>query len=86
MIQLALPTQEGSAVPIRFSYRDIADDIAARIATGEYADGAQLPSYRNLAELYSVSVTTARYAYMELRARGLVEGFQGRGVFVRKAN
>lgn len=73
-------------MPVHFSYMQIADDLAERIAKGEYADGEKLPSYSNLAELYSVGTTTARDAYRELRARGLVVGIPGKGVFVREAN
>jgi GntR family transcriptional regulator len=70
---------------IPLNYRGIADDIAARIATGEYPPGAKIPSYSQLAELYSVSVSTAQRAVMVLRERALVTGVQGRGVFVRNS-
>ena len=85
MIELAQPTQEGFAVPIHHSYRQIADDLAERIKAGEYADGEKLPSISNLAQLYSVGTTTARDAYRELKAQGLAEGIPGKGVFVRLA-
>jgi DNA-binding transcriptional regulator YhcF (GntR family) len=74
-------TQE-EPVPVKLTYRQIADDVAARIATGEYRKGAELPSYRELAELYSVSVATASRAYGLLRDRGTVVGEPGRGMFV----
>ncbi|HEU5108998.1 MAG TPA: winged helix-turn-helix domain-containing protein [Micromonosporaceae bacterium] len=70
---------------IPLNYRGIADDIAARIATGEYPPGAKIPSYSKLASLYSVSISTAQRAVMVLQERGLVVGAQGRGVFVREA-
>ena len=44
---------------IPLNYRGIADDIAARIATGECPPGARIPSYSQLATLYSVSISTA---------------------------
>jgi GntR family transcriptional regulator len=65
------------------SFQQIADDLAARIDSGEYPPGAKLPSYSNLADLYTVSVATAQRAILILRTRGLVEGEPGRGVFVR---
>lgn len=68
------------AVP--FTYAQIADDLAERIASGEYAAGAQLPSYAELAALYSVSVSTAQRAVSLLRDRRVVVGVPGRGVFV----
>jgi len=87
MIELALPTQESSfAVPIRMSYKQIADDLAERIGKGEYADGEKLPSYRELAALYSVSPKTAQAAYRELKTTGVVVSASGQGHFVRQTN
>lgn len=68
------------AVPM--SYIQIAEDIAARIAAGEYAPGEMLPRTKELADLYSVSVTTVYRAVSLLRFQGVVVGSQGRGVFV----
>jgi len=69
---------------IPLDYRGIANDIAARIAAGEYPPGTKIPSYSQLASLYSVSISTAQRAVIVLRERGLVQGAQGRGVFVRE--
>lgn len=68
--------------PRRLTYREIADDIEGRIRTGEYPPGALLPSYATLAEMYSVSVTTAQAAMRELRGRGLTRSVLGIGTFV----
>lgn len=68
--------------PIPLSYTDIAADIASRITSGEYEPGAKLPSYSQLADLYSVSFSTAARAVALLRDRGVVVGAPGRGVFV----
>lgn len=68
--------------PTRLTYRQIAEDIAERIQTGEYPPGSALPSYRALAEMYSVSVSTAQQALRLLRDRGLTRSELGRGVFV----
>lgn len=68
--------------PERLTYREIADDLEARIASGEYPPGSPLPSYRQLSEMYSVSVTTAQSAMRLLRDRGLTESVLGRGTFV----
>lgn len=67
---------------IPLNYRGIAEDIEARIATGEYPAGSKIPSYSQLAGLYSVSISTAQRAVMVLRERGHVQGAQGRGVYV----
>lgn len=82
MIGSAVPTQEYSTMPVPMSYRQIADDIDKRIALGEYRPGQELPSYPELAGLYSVSRATAARAYALLKDRGSVVGSPGRGVFV----
>lgn len=68
--------------PIPLSYTDIAADITVKIKAGEYEPGAKLPSYSQLADLYSVSFSTAARAVALLRDRGIVVGAPGRGVFV----
>jgi len=66
----------------RLSYREIADDLGQRIASGEYPPGAQLPSTTELADLYSVNRSTIVRAMGLLHDRGVVYGIAGRGVFV----
>lgn len=67
----------------RQTYRDIADDMADRIKLGEYGHpGSELPSYRELADIYSVSVSTAQRAVVLLQDRGLVVGQQGVALYV----
>lgn len=68
--------------PSRLSYRGIAADLEARIRGGEYPPGTALPSYAEIARMYSVSVTTAQAAMRELRARGYTETVLGVGIFV----
>ena len=69
-------------MPRHMSYRQIADDITARIGNGEYPPESKIPSYQQLAALYSVSISTAQRAVLVLQERGLVYGEPGRGVFV----
>lgn len=64
------------------AYMRVADDIAARIASGELAAGARLRSERDLAEFYEVSYGTVRRAMQVLRDRGLITTIHGRGTFV----
>jgi len=68
--------------PVPLTYREVADDLAARIERGEYRVDEAIPSYRELAELYSVSISTASRAVALLRDRGVVVGHPGRGVYV----
>jgi GntR family transcriptional regulator len=65
------------------AYRRVADDIAARIVSGELAPGARLRSERDLAEFYQVSYGTIRRAMEVLRNRGLITTIHGRGTFVK---
>lgn len=66
----------------RLTYRQIAADIADRIASGEYQARDRLPSYTELADLYDVSYQTAARAIRLLREIGMAYGEPGRGVFV----
>lgn len=65
------------------AYVRVADDIAARIASGELAAGARLRAERELAGYYGVAYGTIRRAMAVLRERGLIETVHGRGTFVR---
>lgn len=67
---------------IPMGYRKIAEDLRARIAKGEYPPGAKLPSYAELAELYSSSVSTIQRAMLLLQTQGIVIGVQGVGLYV----
>jgi GntR family transcriptional regulator len=66
------------------AYMRVADDITARIASGELAHGARLRSERDLADFYEVAYGTVRHAMQVLRDRGLIETIHGRGTFVTR--
>ncbi|MEU8262358.1 GntR family transcriptional regulator [Micromonospora sp. NPDC048999] len=63
-------------------YRRVADDIEAKIRSGEYAPGQQLPSVSEIGEIYNIARSAAYRAVKELHERNLVYGQQGQGVFV----
>ena len=65
-------------------FRQIVDGIRMKIATGELAVGAKLPSVRGLAMQLMINSNTVARAYTELIALGQVESQQGRGYFVCK--
>ncbi|WAU79091.1 winged helix-turn-helix domain-containing protein [Streptomyces sp. Qhu-G9] len=67
---------------IAYVYMQMADHIAARIASGELRPGARLPGERDLADEYGVAHLTARRATRELRERGLVVTLPAKGTFV----
>lgn len=63
----------------------IAQDIRDKIASGEYGPGAKLPSLREMSAHYGVSAEPVRSALLILQAEGLVEGHQGKGVYVTES-
>ncbi len=52
--------------------------------SGQYGLGEQLPAGKDLALNYGVSITVIREALSRLKADGLVDSRQGKGVFVAK--
>jgi DNA-binding GntR family transcriptional regulator len=71
----------GSATPL---YVQLADLIARKVESGEYAPGQRLPSADDLAELYEIAPNTALKALQLLRERGIAEMSHGRGTYVRR--
>jgi DNA-binding GntR family transcriptional regulator len=63
-------------------YRTIMEDIRAKVASGVLKPGDKLPSLSQLAEQYSCSETQVKTAIALLRELGVVEGHQGKGIFV----
>jgi DNA-binding FadR family transcriptional regulator len=66
-----LPLQ---AVEPKRLYRQIADQLAQLIASGEFPSGSRLPAERELAASLGVSRTSVREAIISLEMTGLVEG------------
>jgi DNA-binding FadR family transcriptional regulator len=63
-------------------YEQVAEDLAGKIAAGQYEVGRRLPSERDLAQAYAVSRPTIREAIIALELDGLVEVRLGSGVYV----
>ncbi len=79
MARLPLQLSEASGVPY---YRQVIDQVAELIRSGELAPRARLPSVRELASQLLVSLITVRRAYADLEAAGLIVRRQGQGSFV----
>ncbi|MFY1633653.1 MULTISPECIES: winged helix-turn-helix domain-containing protein [Micromonosporaceae] len=77
-----MPTPSQPAEPV---YRRIMRAIETAIATGELKPGDKLPSTAQLCEQYGCSAPTARQALARLQERGVLQGHQGRGVYVTYA-
>lgn len=63
-------------------YRQVAEIIAAKIASGEYVRGSRIPTESELVETYEIARSTARRAVAVLRDQKLVETVPTRGSYV----
>ncbi|MDJ0849776.1 MAG: PLP-dependent aminotransferase family protein [Myxococcota bacterium] len=66
-------------------YRQIAEQIQARVDSRDLPAGSRLPPIRELARRLSVNRDTVALAYEELARAGVVESTVGRGTFVADA-
>lgn len=79
MTKLPLRLTQASGVPY---YRQVVDQVAELVRSGQLPAGALLPSVRELARQLLVSLITVRRAYADLEAAGLIVRRQGQGTFV----
>jgi GntR family transcriptional regulator len=68
-----------SGVPV---YRQLIDQVRARIASGMLSPGDQLPTVRQLAVDLAINPNTVLRAYRELELGGVLETQQGTGTFI----
>ena len=71
-----------SQTDARPMYLQIVEQIRARIASGEWPAGQELPSIRALAATIKVSVITVKRAYLDLESEGVIVTRHGKGSFV----
>ena len=71
-----------TGAPPGYVYEWVADELAARIKSGELAPHTALPSERCLALEYGVSLGSVRHATRLLRFRGLVVTVRSKGTYV----
>jgi len=76
---IPLSLSQASGVPY---YRQIVDQVADLVRSGELPPDAQLPSVRALANQLLVSLITVRRAYADLENAGLIVMKQGYGTYV----
>lgn len=76
------PPRRPLAGGIGYVYVQLADDLQARIADGEFPAGTRLPGRERLAEEYGVGELTVRRALRELAGRGAVAVAHTRGALV----
>jgi DNA-binding FadR family transcriptional regulator len=75
-----------ATVENRRLYRQIAAQLSALIASGEFTVGQRLPSERELASQLGVSRPSLREALIALELEGLVEVRVGAGIWVTSAS
>jgi GntR family transcriptional regulator len=66
-------------------YRQIVEQVSAKVVAGDWAPGAALPSIRELAAANGVSVITVKRAYLELEHAGVIVTRHGKGSFVAES-
>lgn len=71
-----------SGVPM---YRQIVDQITAKVMAGDWPPGHPLPSIRELASASQISVITVKRAYAELGNAGVIVTRHGMGSFVAES-
>jgi GntR family transcriptional regulator, arabinose operon transcriptional repressor len=64
-------------------YQKVKETLAGEIERGKYTLGERLPSEKQLAEQFSVSIITVRQAVEALSREGFVEKIQGSGTYIR---
>lgn len=74
--------QNGGRRPVK--YRQIADDLRARIERGEWPVDARMPTLPEMAAEYEAAQGTIAKALEALHRLGIAETVQGMGTFVRK--
>jgi 2-aminoadipate transaminase len=80
LMDLPIDLRSDSEEPL---YKQLFEQISARIRSGELARGDRLPATRELAGQLGLNRTTVSAAYAMLEERGLIAGQVGRGSFVR---
>lgn len=65
-----------------YVYVQLADDLTAKIESGDFPAGSLLPNDAELSETYEVDRTTVQRALELLAERGLVRTAHGRGALV----
>jgi len=76
-----LPPISPAAGPL---YQQIVDGLKREISEGRLAEGAALPSFRQLAGELMVSVITVKRAYEDLEREGIILRRQGLGTYVAR--
>lgn len=64
-------------------YQQVSEVLREAIGGGQYRPGEKLPSHREVADDFGVSIGTIKRAFALLQSQGLIVTRQGQGAFVR---
>ncbi|WP_433561334.1 GntR family transcriptional regulator [Nocardia sp. CA-151230] len=62
---------------------DVADELARRVASGEYEPGGLMPSVRQVADEFDLNRATAQLILGRLESYGFVDAYRGKGFVIR---
>ncbi|MFC9995068.1 GntR family transcriptional regulator [Nocardia sp. NPDC127526] len=62
---------------------DVADELARRVASGQYAPGGLMPSVRQVADEFDLNRATAQLILGRLESYGFVDAHRGKGFVIR---
>ncbi|WP_067689135.1 GntR family transcriptional regulator [Nocardia jejuensis] len=62
---------------------DVADELARRVASGQYMPGGLMPSVRQVAEEFDLNRATAQLILGRLESYGFVDAHRGKGFVIR---
>jgi GntR family transcriptional regulator len=79
---MAITVDAGSGTSLE---EQLCSQLREHIVTGKLAEGASLPSIRQLATDLAIHFNTVARAYRRLEIEGLLVIAHGRGVFVKRA-
>ncbi len=65
-------------------YIQVLHHLEDEIKSGKWEVGTQLPTQKELADRYNVSLITVRQALTELNQMGYIENIRGKGTFIKK--
>jgi GntR family transcriptional regulator len=69
-------------MPAKPLYLRIVEHYRTAIGSGELAVGAKLPTQAEIADQWDCSLAPVRQALAVLEEEGLIESYQGRGMYV----
>lgn len=72
--------QPKSNIPL---YRQLQDQLRALVHSGELRPGDRIPASRELAQQLRVHKTTVMNACADLEAEGMIQGYVGRGTYIK---